>query len=265
MQTMYNTVGVAGAGAMGQGIAQIAVQAGSTVKLFDTRPEAVARALKDIAGQWDRMLEKGRMDAATVQACKSRLHGVDSIAAMSGCHLVIEAIIERLDVKKTLFAELESVVGADTVLATNTSSLPVTSIAAGMKHPGRFAGYHFFNPVPLMKVVEVIAGLKTSQDVCARLSAYALQMGHKPVQAADTPGFIVNHAGRGYGTEALRVVNESVADFATVDRILRDQAQFAEADQIGVGLGRCHASGLGEVLEQQGMACLLYTSDAADE
>lgn len=226
MQTMYNTVGVAGAGAMGQGIAQIAVQAGSTVKLFDTRPEAVARALKDIAGQWDRMLEKGRMDAATVQACKSRLHGVDSIAAMSGCHLVIEAIIERLDVKKTLFAELESVVGADTVLATNTSSLPVTSIAAGMKHPGRFAGYHFFNPVPLMKVVEVIAGLKTDPAVCQGLAAYARQMGHTPVQASDTPGFIVNHAGRGYNTEALRIVGEGVADFAAIDRILRDQVGF---------------------------------------
>ncbi len=226
MQTMYNTVGVAGAGAMGQGIAQIAVQAGSTVKLFDTRPEAVARALKDIAGQWDRMLEKGRMDAATVQACKSRLHGVDSIAAMSGCHLVIEAIIERLDVKKTLFAELESVVAADTVLATNTSSLPVTSIAAGMKHPGRFAGYHFFNPVPLMKVVEVIAGLKTDPAVCQGLAAYARQMGHTPVQASDTPGFIVNHAGRGYNTEALRIVGEGVADFAAIDRILRDQVGF---------------------------------------
>lgn len=115
---------------------------------------------------------------------------------------------------------------AQTVLATNTSSLSVTAIAAGLKHPDRLAGYHFFNPVPLMKVVEVIAGLKTSPAVCEGLSQYARQMGHTPVQAQDTPGFIVNHAGRGYGTEALRIVSEGVADFATIDRILRDQAGF---------------------------------------
>jgi len=112
------------------------------------------------------------------------------------------------------------------VLASNTSSLSVTAIAAGLKHPGRLAGYHFFNPVPLMKVVEVIAGLKTDPAVCQALAEYARQMGHTPVQAADTPGFIVNHAGRGYGTEALRIVGEGVTDFATIDRILKDQVGF---------------------------------------
>ncbi|MEP6792388.1 MAG: 3-hydroxyacyl-CoA dehydrogenase, partial [Ramlibacter sp.] len=142
------------------------------------------------------------------------------------CDLVVEAIVERLDVKKALFAQLEDIVRTDCVLATNTSSLSVTAIAAALKHPQRFAGYHFFNPVPLMKVVEVIAGLKTDPAVCARLSEFATQMGHTPVQAQDTPGFIVNHAGRGYGTEALRIVSEGVADFATIDRILRDQAGF---------------------------------------
>ncbi len=114
----------------------------------------------------------------------------------------------------------------DAVLATNTSSLSVTAIAAGLQRPGRFAGYHFFNPVPLMKVVEVIAGLRTEPATCEQLAAYARQMGHTPVQAQDTPGFIVNHAGRGYGTEALRIAAEGVADFATIDRILRDQAGF---------------------------------------
>ena len=112
------------------------------------------------------------------------------------------------------------------MLATNTSSLSVTAIAAKLLRPQRFAGFHFFNPVPLMKVVEVIAGLKTSSTVCEQLSAYARQMGHKPVQAQDTPGFIVNHAGRGYGTESLRTVSEGVADFATIDRILKDQIGF---------------------------------------
>jgi 3-hydroxybutyryl-CoA dehydrogenase len=113
-----------------------------------------------------------------------------------------------------------------TVLATNTSSLSVTAIAAGLKHAQRFAGLHFFNPVPLMKVVEVIAGIKTDASVCDQLSQYVRQMGHTPVRASDTPGFIVNHAGRGYGTEALRIAGENITDFATIDRILKDQVGF---------------------------------------
>ncbi|NML45659.1 3-hydroxyacyl-CoA dehydrogenase [Ramlibacter sp. G-1-2-2] len=226
MGTQYNTVGVAGAGAMGRGIAQIAAQAGSTVLLYDTQPEAVQRALADLGSQWDRLQQKGRMDAAAVQACKDRLRPANSLQDLAGCQLVVEAIIERLDIKKQLFSELEGIVAADAVLATNTSSLSVTSIAAALKRPQQFAGFHFFNPVPLMKVVEVVAGLKTAPAVCEQLATYARQMGHTPVQAQDTPGFIVNHAGRGYNTEALRIVGEGIADFATIDRILRDQAGF---------------------------------------
>ncbi|HZY19231.1 MAG TPA: 3-hydroxyacyl-CoA dehydrogenase [Ramlibacter sp.] len=226
MQTRYTTVGVVGAGAMGRGIAQIAAQAGSRVRLFDTQPQAIQRALQDIGGQWDRLQDKGRMDAAAVAACKERLSGASALGELADCDLVVEAVIERLDVKQDVFGQLEAVVAPTAVLATNTSSLSVTAIAATLKHPGRFAGYHFFNPVPLMKVVEVVAGLKTDPAVCEGLAAYARQMGHTPVQAQDTPGFIVNHAGRGYGTEALRIVGEGVADFATIDRILRDQAGF---------------------------------------
>ena len=226
MTPLYDTVGVVGAGAMGRGIAQIAAQAGSTVRIYDTQPQAVAKALGEIIAQWERLLDKGRMDAAAVLACKQRLQAADDIAALADCALVIEAVVERLDVKKSLFAQLEAVVSHEAVLATNTSSLSVTAIAAGLQRPQRFAGYHFFNPVPLMKVVEVVAGLKTDPAVCKALAQYAREMGHTPVQAQDTPGFIVNHAGRGYGTEALRVVGEGVADFATVDRILKDQVGF---------------------------------------
>lgn len=211
---------------MGRGIAQIAAQAGSQVFLFDLQTEATAAAQKAIFSQWDKLGEKGRLDASQVASCKARLLCADSLSALSGCDLVIEAVVERLDVKSSLFAELESIVRPQAVLATNTSSLSVTAIAAKLKHPGRFAGYHFFNPVPLMKVVEVIAGLKTDRAVCADLASYARQMGHTPVAAQDTPGFIVNHAGRGYGTEALRIVSEGVADFATIDRILKDQVGF---------------------------------------
>ena len=226
MTVIYKIVGVVGAGAMGRGIAQIAAQAGSVVKLYDTQPQAIAKARDELFTQWARLVEKGRMDAAAMQSCKERLQIAGSVQELADCNLVIEAVIERLDVKKSLFAELEAVVQTSTVLATNTSSLSVTAIAAGLKRPQQFAGYHFFNPVPLMKVVEVVAGLKTDPAVCAALGEYAKQMGHTAVQAQDTPGFIVNHAGRGYGTEALRVVGEGVADFATVDRILKDQVGF---------------------------------------
>ncbi|ROZ77142.1 3-hydroxyacyl-CoA dehydrogenase [Ramlibacter sp. WS9] len=226
MTLLYDTVGVVGAGAMGRGIAQIAAQAGSTVRLYDTQAPAVAKARDEIFSQWDRQLEKGRMDAAAVQACKQRLQAAGALADLADCKLVVEAIVERLDVKKSLLAQLEAIVAPSAVLVSNTSSLSVTAIAAGMERPQRFAGYHFFNPVPLMKVVEVIAGLKTDAAVCEGLAAYAKQMGHTPVQAQDTPGFIVNHAGRGYGTEALRVISEGITDFATVDRILKDQVGF---------------------------------------
>jgi 3-hydroxybutyryl-CoA dehydrogenase len=222
----FKTVGLVGTGAMGRGIAQIAAQAGSVVKLFDTQPEAIAKAIAALGQQWDKLVEKGRLTPEQATAQKSRLLAANALSDFSDCDFVIEAIVERLDVKRTLFADLEKVVRADCVLATNTSSLSVTAIAAGMQHPSRFAGYHFFNPVPLMKVVEVIAGLKTSQTACDQLTAFAKQMGHTPVTAQDTPGFIVNHAGRGYGTEALRIVGENVCDFATVDRILKDQMGF---------------------------------------
>ena len=222
----FHTVGIVGTGAMGRGIAQIAAQAGSTVLLFDTQADAIAKARDALGAQWDKLVDKGRLDATDAAAHKQRLRPAARLAELAGCDLVVEAIVEKLDVKQGLFAELEGVVGPDAVLATNTSSLSVTAIAAGLKRPQRFAGYHFFNPVPLMKVVEVIAGLKTDAATGQRLTDYARQMGHTPVQAADTPGFIVNHAGRGYGTEALRIVGEGVTDFVTVDRILRDQVGF---------------------------------------
>ena len=226
MQAIYKTVGIVGTGAMGRGIAQIAAQAGSIVKLMDAQTGAAEAARTAICSQWDKLVEKSRIDAGMASSHKARLLVARTTAELSDCDLVVEAIVERLDIKKTLFAELEAVVPVGTVLASNTSSLSVTAIAAALKHPERFAGYHFFNPVPLMKVVEVIAGLKTNADVCRSLSQFARQMGHTPVLAQDTPGFIVNHAGRGYGTEALRIVSEGIADFATIDRILREQAGF---------------------------------------
>ena len=226
MTISFNTVGVVGVGAMGQGIAQMAAQAGAQVHLFDTQAQALEKAIRAITQQWQKMLEKGRISSDTCATYTGRLHACDNLAQLSVCDLVVEAIVENLAVKKELFAQLEALVPASAVLATNTSSLSVTAIAAQLKHPERFAGYHFFNPVPLMKVVEVVSGLKTSSAVCEQLDAFTRQMGHTPVRTRDTPGFIVNHAGRGYGTEALRIVGESVSDFATIDRILKEQVGF---------------------------------------
>lgn len=211
---------------MGRGIAQIAAQAGSVVKLFDLQPQAADKARRELFQQWDKLVSKSRLDAAVASEQKSRVVVAGQLAELADCDLVVEAVVERLDVKQVLFAELEATVAATAVLVSNTSSLSITAIASKLKQPQRFAGFHFFNPVPLMKVVEVIAGLKTDSSVCAALSQYAQQMGHSAVLAQDTPGFIVNHAGRGYGTEALRIVAEGIADFATVDRILRDQVGF---------------------------------------
>jgi 3-hydroxybutyryl-CoA dehydrogenase len=226
MTVEFQNVAIIGAGAMGRGIAQIAAQAGSQVWLFDTQEGSSAKACEALGQTWDKLVDKGKLNAETVASYKARLHQASALQELANCQLVVEAIVEKIEIKKAVFADLEKIVAPDAVLVTNTSSLSVTAIAAGMQHPARFAGYHFFNPVPLMKVVEVIAGLKTDAAVCQRLSTFARQMGHTPVQAQDTPGFIVNHAGRAYSTEALRIVSEGIADFATVDRILRDQVGF---------------------------------------
>lgn len=226
MKPQFVRVAVVGVGVMGQGIAQIAAQAGSSVLLYDVSAQAAAQAKAAVFAQWDTLQAKGRIDDGVSAQYKSRLACATALDDLRDCDLVIEAITERLEVKKNLFAALEAVTRIDAVLATNTSSLSVTAIAAGLARPERLVGFHFFNPVPLMKVVEVIAGLKTDPQHCSDLATYARQMGHTPVQAQDTPGFIVNHAGRGYGTEALRIVGECVADFATIDRILKDQVGF---------------------------------------
>lgn len=226
MQVVYPLVGVIGAGAMGTGIAQLAIQAGSTVLLYDARPEAVAKSIASLAGQWNKLLIKGRLEPAQVAAFTAKLRSVTALSELSRCDLIVEAVVEQLDVKRAIFAELERSVGPGTVLATNTSSLSITAIAAGLRHPERVAGFHFFNPPALMKVAEVVAGLRTDARVGQQLAEYTRQMGHTPVSAQDSPGFIVNHAGRGYGTEALRIVSEGIADFATIDRILRDQVGF---------------------------------------
>jgi 3-hydroxybutyryl-CoA dehydrogenase len=219
-------LGIVGAGLMGRGIAQIAAQAGFEVRLLDAKPGAAADAKRGIADTLSSLAAKGKIAAASGQHAVARIMLPAALADLSGCNTVIEAIVEKLEAKQALFATLESVVGDDCILATNTSSLSVTAIASACANPARVAGLHFFSPVPLMKVVEVIAGLRTAPQVLSRLLELAAALGHTPVRAKDTPGFIVNHAGRGYGTEALRIAGEGIADYATIDRILKLAAGF---------------------------------------
>ena len=219
-------LGVVGTGVMGRGIAQIAAQAGIRVMLYDTRSDAAPAAKDYVGGALAKLAEKGRIPADAAARATGLLEVAHVLTHLSGCHVVVEAIVENLAAKQELFRHLEGAVADDCLLATNTSSLQVTAIAAGCRRPERVGGFHFFNPVPLMKVVEVIPGLLSAPWVADALTALARRCGHTPVRAQDTPGFIVNHAGRGYGTEALQVLREGVAEFYEIDRILRDCAGF---------------------------------------
>jgi 3-hydroxybutyryl-CoA dehydrogenase len=220
------SLAVIGTGVMGRGIAQVAAQAGIRVLLHDSRPGAAREAKGAVAAQLERLREKGRIGDEESRRAQANLIVCDSLSALSSCPIVIEAIAEDLSAKRELFAALEAIVAADCLIASNTSSFSITAIAAACKRPERVAGLHFFNPVPLMKVVEVIDGLLTAPWVGEALSALVVRFGHRPVRAKDTPGFIVNHAGRGYGTEALRILGEGIAEFQEIDRILRDVAGF---------------------------------------
>ncbi|MEU7315835.1 3-hydroxyacyl-CoA dehydrogenase [Streptomyces sp. NPDC007083] len=216
---------IVGAGTMGRGIAQWAVTAGHTVELADARPQAVPEAVSFVRAMLERAAEKGRMgraDADRAAAALVELESPYTAGTAEAPGLVIEAVLEDLDTKAELFTGLERALPASTVFATNTSSLSVTRIGARLADPGRLAGLHFFNPVPLMRLVEVVPGAATREDVPEFLAALVAESGHHPVTVADTPGFLVNHAGRGLVTEAFALLEESVAGHPVIDRIARD-------------------------------------------
>ena len=215
-----------GTGVMGMGIAQIAAQAGVEVRLFDAKPGAAEQGLEKLKATLDKLAAKGKLTEQQLVDTLARLVVLETIEEIAGVDLVVEAIIENLEIKQTLFKQLEGIVAKETILVSNTSSLSVTSIASACQHQGRIAGFHFFNPVPLMKIVEVIAGLATDEHVVADLLELAQKMGHFGVRTKDTPGFIVNHAGRAYSTEALKILGECVTSVSEIDRILRDGAGF---------------------------------------
>ncbi|HEX2648976.1 MAG TPA: 3-hydroxyacyl-CoA dehydrogenase [Burkholderiales bacterium] len=218
--------GVAGSGTMGRGIIQVLAQCGVRTLVFDAKPGAGQAARDSIAKSFAGLVQKGRLAQDKADEALGRIEIVGALGDLKPCHLVVEAIIEQLAAKQELFKALEGVVAPDCILASNTSSLSVTAMASGCAKPGRVAGYHFFNPVPVMKIVEVVDGELTEPWVGDALIALARRYGHKPVRCKDTPGFIVNHAGRGFVPESLRVLQEGVADFATIDRILVDACGF---------------------------------------
>jgi len=219
-------VAVIGAGTMGAGIAQVAAVAGHPVLLFDARPGAADAARDKLASTLETLAAKGKLAPEAAGAAAARIVAVHALGDCAGGALVIEAIVEDLAVKRALFAELEGVVRDDALLATNTSSLSVTSLAAGLKHPARVVGLHFFNPAPVMPLVEIVSGLATDAGVAATLHATAAAWGKAPVHASSTPGFIVNRCARPFYGEAWRLLDERAASPATIDALLRDAGGF---------------------------------------
>lgn len=221
-----NRIGVVGAGAMGRGIAQVCAAAGCSVELFDMSSDAAAHAVEQVRADLAQGVAKGKLSQQDADATVARIRPAAALTALGECELVVEAIVEKLEAKQDLFRELEGIVSPSCVLATNTSSLSVTAIAAPLEHPGRVAGWHFFNPVPRMRLVEVIAAPRTAPDVVAALVALSKRIGHRAVVASDSPGFVVNHAGRAFVTEGLKLLAERTAEHAVLDSILRECAGF---------------------------------------
>ena len=235
-------VGVAGAGTMGAGIAQLACVMGARTLLFDPLPGAAERGAEQVMEGLERAKTRGRLDAEQVRAAWERLDAVDAVPGLAGCEFVIEAAPEQAELKHRLFAEIAAVVGDDCVLASNTSSIPITALAANVPAPERFVGMHFFNPAPVMKLVEVIAGVQTGERALALARATGEAMGKRVIDAFDGPGFLVNRCGRPFGLEALRVLQEGLADVETIDRIVRlgggfRMGPFELQDLVGIDTG----------------------------
>jgi 3-hydroxybutyryl-CoA dehydrogenase len=215
------TVGVVGAGIMGSGIAQVAAQAGHPVRLLDARAGAAAQAKSKLAATFETLVSKGKLSMEAARQTLARITPVDDAAELAGCAVVVEAIVEQLEAKRSLFQSLESIVAEDAILATNTSSISVTAIANGLKHPQRLVGMHFFNPVPLMKLVEVVSGLQTDIRAAGEVFDLAKAWGKVPVHARSTSGFIVNRIARPYYAETLALLQEQAATPAVLDACLK--------------------------------------------
>lgn len=223
---MKKVVGVIGCGTMGSGIAQLAATAGHQVKVFDTNEKALISSREKLQKIMARLVEKGKYQENEAEAIKSRISYGSSLKDLSDAGLVIEAIIEDLDIKSQVFSELEGLVADDCIIASNTSSLSITSLAASIEKSERFIGIHFFNPAPLMKLVEVIPAIQTDLKILDQTKEVITSWGKVVVQAKDTPGFIVNKVARPFYGEALRIYEEDFADTATIDWAMKELGGF---------------------------------------
>lgn len=230
------TIAVCGAGTMGAGIAQVAAASGFKTVLFDVQPAMLEKARQQINSQLSALEQKGKLKEGMADQIMQRLHFTAHTGEVKA-DVIIEAIVEKKDIKTALFRDLAAVNNEYTIFASNTSSLSISSIAADIPHPERVAGMHFFNPAPVMKLVEIVSGEKTADWVAQLLHALAAKMGKTPVQVRDTPGFIVNRVARHYYLEAMQVATEGIAPYKTIDRLLESagfrMGPFTLMDLIG--------------------------------
>src|SRR5687767_35578 len=214
------TIAIIGTGTMGQGIAQVCAQNGLKVLMYDVESEVVTRSIQAIRKSLETLVEKAKISASDKETALSNIQGVSDFRHLQ-VDLAIEAVVEKLDVKQKIFAELEKNNAKDCLLVSNTSSIPITQIAGTLKYPERFAGLHFFNPAPVMKLIEVIRGSATSDSTVDMLIEFSRRIGKNPVIAQDSPGFIVNRVARQFYVESLKILEENVADFESIDKLMR--------------------------------------------
>jgi len=230
-------VGIIGAGTMGSGIAQVCAMAGHQLVMFDVNGDALSKALKNIESNLDKGIARGKVSEEQKVATLKNITTSPNLEEVKA-DLIIEAVVERLDVKIDLFNKLAAVNNASTILATNTSSIPITQISAKVQNPERVVGIHFFNPAHIMKLVEVVSGAHTSEEVAKTAYDFVNQIGKVPIMAKDAPGFIVNRVARHYYVEGLKVLEERVADHETIDDLLQSSGfkmgPFRLMDLIGV-------------------------------
>jgi 3-hydroxybutyryl-CoA dehydrogenase len=232
-----STVGVIGAGTMGQGIAQVCATAGYKVLLFDINTEIAESGIKSIKKNLDALVGKGRLTEVDASNIHSKISAINSLQEINA-DLIVEAVVENVDVKRKLFQELERINDSMCILTSNTSSIPITQISKVLKNPSRFAGLHFFNPAPVMKLVEIIKGVSTSEETASILKNFTIKLGKHAVVAQDSPGFIVNRVARHYYVESLKLLEENVSSIEGIDKLLQStgfkMGPFELMDLIGV-------------------------------
>ena len=222
----FKNIGVIGAGSMGIGIAQVASTAGCNIFLFDQNKSVSEQSIKKLEKVLVRLIEKGKLNIVEKNSILKNITIVDSLESMKDSDLIIEAIVENSTIKKELFSNMETIVSNDCVLATNTSSISITSLASSLKNPSRFIGIHFFNPAPVMPLVEIIPALQTNNHLVKEVHQLLINWNKKPVVAKDSPGFIVNRIARPFYSEALRIYEEQIADFVTIDFAMKHIGGF---------------------------------------